>query len=117
MDRCGLLGEDFIHVKTVMMYLSPGILLISFATIISHYFAGLGKQKILLVANSLGLLTTICFSHYLISKDQLLGACFAAFLSYFVATVILVGFFLKENKFGFLDLLRFKKDFELIKKS
>ena len=112
-----LLGEDFIHVKTVMLYLSPGILLISFATIISHYFAGLGKQKILLTANSFGLLTTICTSHYLISKDQLLGACFAASLSYLVATIVLVFFFIKENKFSVLDLLRFKKDFELLKKS
>lgn len=112
-----LLGEDFIHVKTVMLYLSPGILLISFATIISHYFAGLGRQKILLTANSFGLLTTICTSHYLISKDQLLGACFSASLSYLVATVILVFFFIKENKFSVLDLLSFKKDFELLKKS
>ena len=112
-----LLGEDFIHVKTVMMYLSPGILFISFATIISHYFAGLGKQKILLVANSLGLITTITVSHYLISKDQLLGACYAACLSYFVATVVLVIYFLKENKFSFMDLLRFKQDFEILKKS
>ena len=112
-----LLGNDFIHVKTVMLYLSPGILLISFATIISHYFAGLGKQKILLVANSFGLLTTILVSRYLISKDQLLGACYAACLSYLVATIILVIYFLRENKFSLLDLLRFKKDFELLKKS
>lgn len=112
-----LLGEDFIHVKTVMLYLSPGILLISFATIISHYFAGLGKQKILLTANGFGLLTTICTSSYLISKDQLLGACFAASLSYLVATVVLVFFFIRENKFSLIDLLRFKKDFELLKKS
>jgi O-antigen/teichoic acid export membrane protein len=112
-----LLGQDFIHVKTVMLYLSPGILLISFATIISHYFAGLGKQKILLVANSFGLLTTICTSRYLISKDQLLGASFAASLSYLTATTILVFFFIRENKFSVFDLLKFKKDFELLKKT
>ena len=112
-----LLGEDFIHVKTVMLYLSPGILLISFATIISHYFAGLGKQKILLTANGFGLLTTISISHYLISKDQLLGACFAASLSYLVSTVVLVFFFIRENRFSVMDLLRFKKDFQLLKKS
>lgn len=112
-----LLGEDFIHVKTVMLYLSPGILFISFATIISHYFAGLGKQRILLIANSCGLLTTISVSRYLIAKDQLLGASYSACLSYFVATIILVIFFLKENKFSLLDLLRFRKDFELLKKS
>jgi O-antigen/teichoic acid export membrane protein len=112
-----LLGEDFIHVKTVMLYLSPGILFISFATIISHYFAGLGKQRILLIANSAGLLTTICTSYFLISKDQLLGASYAACLSYFVATVILVTFFMKENKFGLLDLLRLKNDINLLKKA
>jgi O-antigen/teichoic acid export membrane protein len=112
-----LLGEDFIHVKTVMLYLSPGILFISFATIISHYFAGLGKQKILLIANSAGLLTAICVSPYLISRDQLLGACYSASLSYFVASSILVVWFMKENKINFIDILRFKKDFMLLKQS
>lgn len=112
-----LLGEDFIHVKTVMLYLSPGILFISFATIISHYFAGLGKQKILVVANGFGLLATVCTSHYFVSRYQLLGACYATIISYFTATIILVFFFMKENKFGLLDLLRFKQDFDLLKKS
>lgn len=112
-----LLGEDFIHVKTVMLYLSPGILFISFATIISHYFAGLGKQKILVTANGFGLLATICTSHYFVSRYQLLGACYATTISYFVAATILVIVFMKQNNFGLLDLLRFKKDFELLKKS
>lgn len=112
-----LLGDDFIHVKTVMLYLSPGILLISFATIISHYFAGLGKQKILLIANSCGLLTTICTSYFLISRDQLLGACYAASISYFVATVILVAFFMRENKFTLMDVLRVKNDLNLLKRA
>ncbi|MBI3520295.1 MAG: polysaccharide biosynthesis C-terminal domain-containing protein, partial [Bacteroidetes bacterium] len=112
-----LLGEDFIHVKTVMLYLSPGILLISFATIISHYFAGLGKQKTLLMANSFGLLATVCTSHYFVSRYQLLGACYATIISYFVATAILVFVFMKQNRFGILDLLSFKKDFNLLRKS
>ena len=56
-------------------------------------------------------------SRYLIAKDQLLGASYSACLSYSVATIILVAFFLKENKFSLLDLLRFKKDFELLKRS
>ena len=112
-----LLGEDFIHVKTVMLYLSPGILFISFATIISHYFAGLGKQKILLTANAFGLLAAICTSRYLISRDQLLGACYAANLSYLIATLLLMVFFMKENKLGILSLFEFKKDFEILKQT
>ena len=111
-----LLGEDFIHVKTVMLYLSPGVLLISFATIISHYFAGLGKQKILLTANSFGLLATICTSHYFVSNYQLLGACYSAIISYFVASTILVVVFMKENRLRILDLLNFRNDFYLLKK-
>ncbi|MDF2450307.1 MAG: teichoic acid transporter [Bacteroidota bacterium] len=110
-----ILGEDFIHVKTVMLYLSPGILCISFATIISHYFAGLGKQRILLIANSAGLLTTISTSYFLISRDQLLGACYAACLSYFVASLILVIYFMKENGLRFLDLFKFSGDINLIR--
>jgi O-antigen/teichoic acid export membrane protein len=112
-----LLGEDFIHVKTVMLYLSPGILLISFATIISHYFAGLGKQKVLLIANGAGLFTTICVSKYLISIDQLLGASYAACLSYFTATVVLVVFFMKENKIKLTEFFNLKKDLALLKKN
>ena len=112
-----LLGEDFIHVKTVMLYLSPGILFISFATIISHYFAGLGKQKILVTANAFGLLATICTSHYFVSRYQLLGACYSTIISYFVASSILVIVFMNENKYNIIDLLRFKKDFSLLKKA
>jgi O-antigen/teichoic acid export membrane protein len=112
-----LLGQDFIHVKTVMLYLSPGILFISFATIISHYFAGLGKQKILVVANGFGLLATICTSHYFVSRYQLLGACYSTIISYFVAASILVIVFMKQNNFRLFDLLKFKRDFELLKKS
>lgn len=112
-----LLGEDFIHVKTVMLYLSPGVLCISFATIISHYFAGLGKQKILLTANGFGLLATLCTSHYFVSRYQLLGACYSTIISYFVAASILVVMFMRENKFSIIDLLRFRKDFGLLKNS
>jgi O-antigen/teichoic acid export membrane protein len=111
-----LLGEDFIHVKTVMMYLSPGIIVISFATIISHYFSGLGKQKILLAANGFGLLATLCTSHYLVSHYQLLGACYATVISYFVAASILTIVFMKENKFNLVELLKLKPDFSLLKK-
>ncbi len=112
-----ILGADFIHVKTVMLYLSPGILCISFATIISHYFAGLGKQHILVKANGAGLLATICTSHYFVSHYQLLGACYSTIISYFITASILVIAFMKQNKLSFIDFIYLKKDFELLKKS
>lgn len=111
-----LLGQDFIHIKTVMLYLSPGVLCISFATIISHYYSGLGKQKILLMANSTGFLVTICLSKYLISKDQLLGASYTATLSYATTTIVLVCVFLWQNKFRITDFFNLKQDVALLKK-
>jgi len=112
-----LLGEDFIHTKTVMLYLSPGILFISFSTIISHYFSGLGQQKVLVIANSCGLIAALCVSHYFVSRYQLLGACYSTIISYFVAAVILTAVFMKQNKFNVLDLFKFKNDFKLLQKS
>jgi O-antigen/teichoic acid export membrane protein len=110
-----LLGKDFVTVKTVMLHLAPGILFISFSTIISHYFAGHGKQKYIVVANGLGLLATISTSHFFINKYQLIGACYATSLSYFVASFILVMFFMRENKLGLSSLFQLKEDFKIFK--
>lgn len=110
-----LLGKDFANTKTVMLYLSPGILLISFSTIISHYFAGLGKQKYIVIANGFGLLVTVCTSPVFISRYQLIGACYATCLSYFVASCILVGLFMSENKLSLLSLFKLKGDLKILK--
>jgi O-antigen/teichoic acid export membrane protein len=106
----GLLGKDFSGTRSVMMYLSPGILFISFSVIISHYFSGLGKQKILLFANVCGVLVTICTSGFLIKNYGLIGACCAASLSYFVASLILVILFLKHNQMSISAFFSIKEE-------
>jgi Na+-driven multidrug efflux pump len=93
-----------------MLALAPGILFISFSTIISHYFSGLGKQRLIAIANFSGLFTTIVSSYFLIHKFQIFGACYATCLSYFVASIVLVIMFMKENKLSFLSLFRIKDD-------
>jgi O-antigen/teichoic acid export membrane protein len=110
-----LLGKDFSATKNVMLSLSPGVLFISFSTIISHYFSGLGKQRLIAIANFSGLSVTILTSYFLVNHFQLLGACYAACLSYFVASVILVVLFMKENKLSFISLFRLKGDLKILK--
>lgn len=110
-----LLGKDFSNTKTVMLFLSPGILFISFSTIISHYFAGLGKQKYIVLANGLGLLSTILLSPYFISRYQLIGACYATSVSYFIASLVLTVLFMRENKLDFFSLFTFKNDLKLLR--
>jgi len=110
-----ILGKDFSGTKTIMLYLSPGVLCLSFSSIISHYFSGLGRQRILLVANSCGLLITLSTSYYFISRFGLIGACYTASLSYLAQALVITLVFMKQNGFGALNLFQFKKDLDLLK--
>lgn len=109
------LGKDFSETKTVMLYLLPGVLCISFSNIISHYFSGQGKQNILLRANTAGLLVTLCTSYFFIQSYGLKGACFAASMSYFAQASVLTVVFLSSNKLNLKNLFS-TSDFRLLKK-
>jgi O-antigen/teichoic acid export membrane protein len=104
-----LLGKDFSHVKWLMLNLCPGILFISFATIISHFYSGKGNQKILVIANVCGFIATLATSAFLIGKYALLGACYATNISYFVASVILTYQFMKDHHLSLSELFRLNK--------
>ncbi len=110
-----VLGHDYALAKSIMLALSPGILCISFSTIISHYFSAIGNQRLIAIANFSGLFTTIVSSYFLISKYQIFGACYATVLSYLVASLVLTGMFMKENKLSFLSLFKFKNDLGFLK--
>ncbi len=103
-----VLGQDFTETKSLMLYLSPGILAISFSTIISHYFSGLGQQRVQLMANSAGLLCTLLLSIYLIGNFGLKGACLTASIAYGVQALILTVVFIKQQQFKLRDLLSLK---------
>lgn len=109
-----MLGKDFTGTKTIMLYLSPGIVCISFSSIISHYFSGLGQQRVLLVANSCGLAVTLSTSQYFISHFGLIGACYSASLSYFMQSMILTIVFINQNKLKLSNLFEIRGDLQLL---
>lgn len=111
-----LLGKDFSNTRQIMLHLAPGVLCISFSTVISHFFSGQGIQKVQLLANALGLLVTVCSSYFLITRYQLIGACYAASLSYFTAALVLVIVFMKQHNFKLVDLFSIRRDLELLRK-
>lgn len=112
-----LLGKDFSEAKNIMLYLSPGALFISFSSIISHYFSGLGKQRVLLVANSSGLLVTLVTSYFFISRFGLPGACLTASLAYFVQASVLTLVFMFQNKFSFWSIFKFREDLKMLQQT
>jgi O-antigen/teichoic acid export membrane protein len=110
-----LLGKDFSQTKEVMLLLSPGILCISFSTVISHYFSGMGRQRLIATANLAGLISTIITGYFLVNHFQLRGACYAACVSYFVASIIMVVMFMREHGLSFWSLFRIRKDFKVLR--
>lgn len=94
-----------------MLMYSPGILMLSFAGIISHYFSATGKLKIILLSNSIGFICAMALSHFLIEPYGLMGAAVSADVSYSMLTISLALAFFVENKLKFLDLVRLRKDY------
>ena len=92
-----LLGKDFGAVRSVMLCLLPGVLCISFSTVISHYFSGLGQQKILLYANLAGLFVTLILSYPLVTRWGMYGAAVTASASWAAQALLLTYIFWKMN--------------------
>ncbi len=92
-----ILGKDFSQVKEIMLYLSPGVLALSFSSVLSHYFSGRGLQRVLLLANASGLLVTIALSNLLIKNYGVLGACITAGLAYGMQCIVISLVFFKER--------------------
>jgi O-antigen/teichoic acid export membrane protein len=112
-----ILGKDFIQTKQIMLLLSPGIVCVSFASIVVHYFSGIGNQKIIAYANICGFSITIGLGYFFVKHYNVLGACYVTSISYFVTSFILLISFMKTNKFGVKDLFELRKNIYLIKKN
>lgn len=82
-----LFSNEFIGVKPVIISLSPGVLALAANNIFSHYFSGMGKPKINLIAKVIGFAFTLVLVFTLIPAFGLVGAGITASVSY-IATVI-----------------------------
>lgn len=103
-----LLGKDFGAVRSVMLCLVPGVLCISFSTVISHYFSGLGQQKLLLYANLSGLFVTLLLSYPLVRDYGVYGAAFTASASWATQAIVITFFFWKLNGLSAADFFALK---------
>jgi O-antigen/teichoic acid export membrane protein len=85
-------GADFTGVKEILLYLAPGIVLVSTGMTISHYFAGIGLHRINTFGSLIGLIVLAFFAWMLVPIMKLTGAALAVsagytasfFYSYFV---------------------------------
>jgi O-antigen/teichoic acid export membrane protein len=112
-----LLGKDFSQTKHIMLLLSPGVLCITFSTVISHYFSGLGKLKFIAGCNFMGFVCAVSLSYFLIDSHSLTGAAIAANVGYFISSLGLFFGFAVRNKLTLYQFFNFKEDLQNLKKA
>jgi O-antigen/teichoic acid export membrane protein len=112
-----LLGNDFAEAKNIMLWIAPGILTISFSSVLIHYFSGLGNLKLIAVCNLIGFVFTLIFAPFLIRKYALQGAALTANISYFISALILFIIFLKKSQFKAGEALSLKTDVKNLKEA
>src|SRR3989344_2890860 len=95
-----LFGKDFSEMQEVIRIISPGIVLMGFTGIYSHYFSGTGLMKISAYASSFALVVTILSGIFLIPKYGLHGAAITSCLSYSVSSLYLVVQFSRHTQCG-----------------
>lgn len=99
-----VLGKGFKDIKVLMMILSLGVLMISYSAVFSHYFSGIGVLKYNAMSNTISCIFTILFSHLFIQKWGIYGAAIVATMSYSIEALLIVYFFIKNEKILFRNL-------------
>ena len=95
----GLFGSGFSGIRAVLFTLSPGILLYSLVLLLDHYFSGIGKFKINIQANAVGLAATLACSAFFIGIKQEYNSFYAgitASISYTCNFAVLMYFYRKD---------------------
>lgn len=103
--------EGFEELKTVIAFLSVGVITFGSGTIFNHYFSGVGRFEQNVYSNLLGLAITIsagCF--YLIPTYGIWGAAITPTLSYLVVLLFLMVSFKLKNKTPLLAFIPARAD-------
>lgn len=91
-------GSGFGNIKTYLIWLLPGIIVMAVSNLHGHYFAGVGKLNILITKSIIGLIVTLLLLTLLTKKYQLAGVCISLNVSYLLSSFYLFYKFWKEKK-------------------
>lgn len=112
-----IFGEGFGEVGAVIRSLAPGVLFFNIALILGHYFSGTGKYHVNTLASFAGMVVAVVLFAWLIPAYGITGAGWATSVSYFVTSLIVVLFFIRESTISLKDSLPTLADLRAISKS
>lgn len=111
-----IFGKDFGDMKYVIQLISPGIVLMGFTGIYSHYFSGIGLMKVSTYASLVAFAATVTSGFLLIPKYELTGAALTTCISYCISSIYLIveftrrtGSGIKEQFFSYANILKLNK--------
>lgn len=107
-------GAEFGQLKPLIWRMAPGILALSGSNILVHYFAGNGKLAVNLFISVLTLLLVFTTNAVLMAIWGLQGAAWAASVSYGLAALAMLVYFMRKNRLTVVELLPKQTDFELL---
>jgi O-antigen/teichoic acid export membrane protein len=90
-------GEGFRFTRHSMRFLYPGILIYNFTIVIGSFYLGIGKYKPLMITHTLGFITLAILSYFLLPIYVMTGAGLAATISFTIASLFLLIYFVRDN--------------------
>ena len=108
-------GKEFGDIKTVFIYLSPGVIALSANAIFSHFFSGTGIPKYNFYASIVGLLVIIPAVILLVPAFGIEGAAGATSLAYLAAVAYQWIVFQNRTQTKFRDLFLNHEDLKFIR--
>jgi O-antigen/teichoic acid export membrane protein len=105
-----VLGQGYTEVKHFMMLYAPGIIVMSFISILNNYFSAVGKLKFVLYSNLIGFFVSLILSHTLIPVYGINGAAWSAVSAYTVTAACIIFIFLKQNRISVKALVTFSRE-------
>lgn len=107
--------QSFKEVRTVLLYLAPGIIALSANMILSHFLSGIGKPKHNLQVSIAGLFVISFFSYILIPQYGIVGAAISTSFSYLASAFCSLFLFNKYYKLKTKELIFNKSDIIVVK--
>ncbi len=105
-----VLGQPFYDVRSLMLLYAPGIVLVSFFSLMAAYLAATGQQRLVALCYLPGFLHTALVGPLLVNYAGVEGAAITAGISYLLMFIVLTSVFLHVTKLPFRRLLSVTPD-------
>ncbi len=101
----GIFGREFPQVKLVIIALAPGIISLGFASILAHYFAGIGHYGINVLSSVIAFFITIVGNLIFVPYFGMLAAAWVSGVAYLLQAIFLTFIFFKNQNVHWRNFL------------